>query len=74
MNPHSAHLASPIALIRSLWQHRHLIKAMTYREVIGRYKGSMFGLAWSFFNPLMMLTVYTFVSVPLDLGKPSKMA
>ena len=34
---------------------------MTWREVIGRYKGSIFGLAWSFFNPLMMLAIYTFV-------------
>jgi len=34
---------------------------MTKREVVGRYKGSALGLAWSFFNPVFMLTVYTFV-------------
>lgn len=34
---------------------------MTKREVLGRYKGSALGLAWSFFNPIFMLTVYTFV-------------
>lgn len=34
---------------------------MTKREVIGRYKGSVMGLAWSFFNPVLMLIVYTFV-------------
>jgi lipopolysaccharide transport system permease protein len=34
---------------------------MTKREVAGRYKGSAFGLAWSFFNPVFMLVVYTFV-------------
>jgi len=34
---------------------------MTKREVVGRYKGSVLGLAWSFFNPVLMLTVYTFV-------------
>ncbi|ASW00227.1 sugar ABC transporter permease [Paraburkholderia aromaticivorans] len=34
---------------------------MTKREVIGRYRGSVFGLAWSFFNPVLMLAVYTFV-------------
>jgi len=33
---------------------------MSKREVIGRYKGSMMGLLWSFFNPLLMLAVYTF--------------
>ncbi|MEG1767509.1 MAG: ABC transporter permease [Comamonas sp.] len=34
---------------------------MTRREVVGRYKGSVMGMAWSFFNPVFMLTVYTFV-------------
>jgi len=34
---------------------------MTRREVAGRYKGSVMGLAWSFFNPVFMLMVYTFV-------------
>ncbi len=34
---------------------------MTQREIVGRYKGSVLGLAWSFFNPLLMLVVYTFV-------------
>jgi lipopolysaccharide transport system permease protein len=31
------------------------------REVIGRYRGSVMGLFWSFFNPVLMLVVYTFV-------------
>lgn len=34
---------------------------MSWREVIGRYRGSVIGLAWSFLNPLLMLGVYTFV-------------
>lgn len=34
---------------------------MTKREVVGRYRGSIMGLAWSFFNPLLMLAIYTFV-------------
>jgi len=34
---------------------------MIKREVVGRYRGSFFGLAWSFFNPILMLTIYTFV-------------
>ncbi|MGV6858706.1 MAG: ABC transporter permease [bacterium] len=32
-----------------------------YREVASRYKGSVFGLLWSFINPLILLAVYTFV-------------
>ena len=34
---------------------------MTRREVVGRYRGSVMGLLWSFFNPVFMLTIYTFV-------------
>ena len=52
---------SPRSLITSLWQHRGLIATMTKREVIGRYRGSMLGILWSFFNPIFMLVVYTFV-------------
>lgn len=61
INPHAAQPTSLMALARSLWQHRQLIAQMTRREVAGRYKGSVLGLAWSFFNPVFMLVVYTFV-------------
>ncbi|MEM5312046.1 ABC transporter permease [Paraburkholderia sp. JHI869] len=49
------------SLAVSLYGNRGLIYQMTKREVIGRYRGSVFGLAWSFFNPVLMLAVYTFV-------------
>lgn len=45
----------------SLWKNRALIIQMTKREVVGRYRGSFMGLTWSFFNPILMLAVYTFV-------------
>ena len=61
INPHAAQPTSLVALARSLWRNRQLIVQMTKREVVGRYKGSFMGLAWSFFNPVFMLTVYTFV-------------
>ena len=48
------------AMLRSLWGNRVLISQMSRREVIGRYKGSVMGLLWSFLNPLFMLVVYTF--------------
>lgn len=51
---------APRKLARSIWVHRSLIVQMTRREVTGRYKGSLLGLAWSFFNPLLMLVIYTF--------------
>lgn len=34
---------------------------MTKREVIARYRGSLFGLLWSFVTPMLMLAIYTFV-------------
>jgi lipopolysaccharide transport system permease protein len=61
INPHAAQPTSLVALAKSLWRNRQLIKQMTKREVVGRYKGSAMGLAWSFFNPVFMLVVYTFV-------------
>lgn len=61
VNPHAAQPTSLQALGKSLWRNRELIVQMTKREVVGRYKGSAFGLAWSFFNPIFMLVVYTFV-------------
>ena len=60
-NPHAAQRTSLVALGKSLWRNRQLIAQMTRREVMGRYKGSVMGLAWSFFNPVFMLVVYTFV-------------
>jgi lipopolysaccharide transport system permease protein len=54
-------LATPKELIRSFWSNRQLILQMSKREAIGRYRGSVLGLAWSFFNPLLMLAIYTFV-------------
>lgn len=60
INPHCKHSVSPVTLISCLWRNRRLTLQMTKREVIGRYRGSMLGLAWSFFNPVLMLLVYTF--------------
>lgn len=43
------------------WRQRALLSQLVRREVAGRYRGSLFGLAWSFFTPLAMLAIYTFV-------------
>lgn len=53
--------ATPKEMLVSLWRHRELIHVSAKREVLGRYRGSAMGLAWSFFNPMFMLSVYTFV-------------
>ena len=51
----------PQEMAASLWRNRSLITALVKREVVGRYRGSVMGIAWSFFNPLLMLVIYTFV-------------
>lgn len=53
--------ASPVEMVASFWRNRQLIVQMSKREAIGRYRGSVMGMAWSFFNPLLMLVIYTFV-------------
>jgi ABC-type polysaccharide/polyol phosphate export systems, permease component len=57
------------------WRNRNLILSLTKREIVGRYRGSVFGLAWSFFNPLLMLAIYTFVfSVVFGASRKTKAA
>jgi len=52
---------SPREIAASLWRNRDLAVALTKRDVVGRYRGSFMGILWSFFNPVFMLAVYTFV-------------
>lgn len=52
---------SPREAIDSLWRNRGLIAALVKREVVGRYRGSVIGILWSFLYPVFMLAIYTFV-------------
>ena len=61
MNPHQTFPAGVMAMGRTLSMNRRLIQRLIVREVVGRYRGSFLGLAWSFFHPLLMLTIYTVV-------------
>lgn len=61
MNSDSRHKISVSEIVKSFIRNHSLIFQMTRREVVGRYRGSMLGIAWSFFNPLIMLAVYTIV-------------
>ena len=51
----------PHYVFLTLWNDRRLIHRLVKREIVGRYRGSIFGLAWSFLTPVLMLSVYTFV-------------
>jgi lipopolysaccharide transport system permease protein len=48
-------------MFANLWRYRDLIRQMSRREIVNRYRGSLMGLLWSFLTPLFMLAVYTFV-------------
>lgn len=54
-------LADPFSPYRALLRNFALVLQMAKRDVVGRYRGSFIGLLWSFFNPLLMLVIYTFV-------------
>lgn len=65
LNPRTATIIQSRARLRAalarLWGTRNLIWQMVKREVVGRYRGSLLGVLWSFLNPIFMLAVYTFV-------------
>ncbi|CAK1709220.1 ABC transporter permease [Vibrio crassostreae] len=52
---------SPKESLKSLIRNKTLIISLVKRDVIIRYKGSLFGWLWSFLTPLFMLSVYTLV-------------
>lgn len=54
-------MADPFSPYRALLRHFTLVLRMARRDVVGRYRGSFIGLLWSFFNPLLMLLIYTLV-------------
>jgi len=54
-------LIGPQYVPGSLARHWGLVKQMARRDIVDRYRGSMLGLLWSFFNPVAMLLIYTFV-------------
>lgn len=53
--------SSPKEIFGTLLRNQELITNLVRREVMSRYRGSMIGILWSFLNPVLMLTIYTFV-------------
>ena len=56
VSPHN-----PFSFIATGWRHKELITQLAWRRIETRYRGSVFGLLWAVFEPLVMLTIYTFV-------------
>ena len=55
------HRADLAYILTSLVKHRFVIGQLSRRAILGRYRGTVLGLFWSLFTPLVMLGVYTFV-------------
>jgi ABC-type polysaccharide/polyol phosphate export permease len=49
------------ANLAQLFRYRGLISSLVARELKARYRGSVLGFLWSFINPLLLLSIYTFV-------------
>ena len=50
-----------LGLTKSLINNRFVLQQLTRAEILTRYRGSVLGLVWSIFNPLLMLAVYSVV-------------
>lgn len=54
-------LIDPLSPYRALARNFGLVVQMAKRDVAQRYRGSFMGMFWTFFYPLLMLAIYTFV-------------
>ncbi|MDP2388787.1 MAG: ABC transporter permease [Acidobacteriota bacterium] len=60
--------------LAKLFRFRGLIQTLVVRDLKARYRGSVLGFFWSFFNPLMLLLIYTFVFTKVLVGiRPAEM-
>jgi lipopolysaccharide transport system permease protein len=47
--------------LKEVYKFRVLIQNLVSRELKARYRGTVLGFFWSFFNPLLLMIIYTFV-------------
>jgi len=58
--------------LATLVRYRGLILSLVARDLKARYRGSVLGFFWSFINPLLFLTIYSFVFSVVLPGLHSK--
>jgi lipopolysaccharide transport system permease protein len=56
----------------SLVRYRGLIQVLVARDLKARYRGSVLGFVWSFVNPLLLLSIYSFVFTTVMPGSDSR--
>ena len=50
-----------VGMLRAVWDYRGFIVGSVKREFQSRYRNSLLGAAWTVFNPLAMIIVYTVI-------------
>jgi lipopolysaccharide transport system permease protein len=58
--------------LANLFRYRGLVWSLVGRDLKARYRGSVLGFFWSFVNPLLLLTIYSFVFSVVLPGLHSK--
>lgn len=58
--------------LANLLRYRGLVQSLVIRDLKARYRGSVLGFVWSFINPLLLLTIYSFVFSVVLPGLHSK--
>ncbi|HEB52321.1 MAG TPA: ABC transporter permease [bacterium] len=51
----------PGAMLDALWRQRRVTRKLGSRQVQMRHRGTVFGVAWTVLNPLLLLAVYTLI-------------
>lgn len=54
-------LPGPFRPVTCLRRSPHLVWQLSRKEILGRYRGSILGLLWSFVTPAILLTIFTYV-------------
>jgi len=48
-------------LLKNFYRHRELIRTLSWRDFLARYRGSFGGVFWAIVQPLIMMFIYTVV-------------
>lgn len=63
---------APFLNIKTIFEHRFLVRNLVRREIRGRYRNAMLGYTWTVLEPLLLASVYYFLFVMLA-GNPDEM-
>ena len=61
---------SPTMSLRNAMAHRNLLYLLSLKELRTRYKKSFLGWAWSLFNPISQMLIYTIIFTKVFPNKP----